>query len=142
MARAHTASRGRSDTVYYHRLASELCLQVLALPHFTLQLTIGKSTVHHVDPGHMAATAVSTRIHALLERPDQKKSEESALTYLNSQFPSLENLRSDDDFLAVVEQAEQQDQGLTDRVRTNDDALRTIIKTDRRSVARAVSGGT
>ncbi|EPS99064.1 hypothetical protein FOMPIDRAFT_1125069 [Fomitopsis schrenkii] len=75
----------------------------------------------------MAATAVSTQIHALLERPSHNKSEESALTYLNSQFPSLENLNTGDDFRAVVEQAEQQDQQLTDRLAQSREALDAFL---------------
>ena len=71
----------------------------------------------------MATTTVSTQIHTLLEQPSSSQSEESTLAYLNARFSSLKVLESDNGLLAAVEQTEQQNQELTDRVRTSDAAL-------------------
>ena len=71
----------------------------------------------------MATTTVSTQIHTLLERPSSSKSEESTLAYLNAHFSSLKVFESDNGLLSAVEQTEQQNQELTDRVRTSDAAL-------------------
>ena len=98
----------------------------------SLRLTGGRSLgLLHCDRGdgnleYMAATTVSTQIHALLERPSPSKSEESTLTYLNAHFSSLQGLERGHGLLTAVEQAEQQDQELTDRVRTSDAVLETV----------------
>ena len=75
----------------------------------------------------MATTAVSTQIHALLERPSPSKSDESTLTYLNSRYASSDMLDDGHGLLAVVEQAVQQDEEFTDQVSTNDPTRHTIL---------------